>query len=110
MVKSLRHFGKSKSLPASTKLKFGPEDDCVIAQRLAQLCLAKYPSLSAIPPPTKFEKQIPSFSIQRAYSVPAHTGESVDKVSFAIYAHRYFVRFPDYDISTGLRQAPRILA
>ncbi len=82
MEKSLRSFGKSKSFPASTKTRLGPEDDCVIAERLAQLCLAKYPSSSAIPPPKKFEKQISSFNFERAYSAPVYTDNTVDKVNF----------------------------
>ncbi len=81
MGKSLRSFGKSKSLPASTKIRMGPEDDCVIAERLAQLCLAKYPSSSVIPPPKKFEKHISSFNFERAYSAPVYTDNTVNKVN-----------------------------
>ena len=51
----------------------GAEDDCVIAERLAQLCLAKYPSSLAIPPPTKFEKHNSSFNVQRTFSAPVFT-------------------------------------
>ena len=59
----------------------GAEDDCVIAERLAQLCLAKYPSSLAIPPPTKFEKHNSSFNVQRTFSAPVFTdAEKVNQI------------------------------
>jgi hypothetical protein len=83
-IKSLLYFGKSKSLPAATKQEIGPEDDRIIAKRLAQLCLSKYPSLSAIPPPTKYEKHTPPCGFQRSYSAPNHIGAPRDEVGCSV--------------------------
>jgi hypothetical protein len=84
-VNSLRHVGKSKSFTLSKTSNIGPEDDRVFAERLARLCLAKYPSLSAIPAPKKFEEQkFSSARLKRTYSAPVNAGASRDQVSFAL--------------------------
>ena len=83
IIKTLRHIGKSKSFTSSNKSTIGPEDDRVFAQRLARLCLAKYPGSLAVPPPKKFEEKKVSFRLKRTYSAPAHASVILNQVEFA---------------------------